>query len=167
MEPYLAQIMLFAGNFAPRGWAFCDGQILQISSNAALFALLGTTYGGDGVRTFALPDLRGRVPVHAGATAGTGLTPRTAGQAFGAETVTLTVQQLPAHTHGTSYELPHTEVMTTATPAVPVAYDRDPSSVTAVLQSHLTGGGQPVAISQPSLGLHYIIATSGIFPSRD
>ena len=96
-EPFVGEIRMFAGNFAPRGFAFCDGQLLAISQNDALFALLGTTYGGDGRTTFALPDLRGRVPVHAGS--GPGLTRRTLGQRAGSEQETLTLSQIPAHNH--------------------------------------------------------------------
>lgn len=98
-DPLLGEIMLFAGNFAPRGWALCNGQLLAISQNQALFSILGTTYGGDGRTTFALPDLRGRLPMHAGS--GPGLTPRRLGEMGGAETRTLNINQLPAHTHDT------------------------------------------------------------------
>lgn len=97
MEPFIAQIILFGGNFVPKGWAFCDGQVLPINAYPALFGLLGTTYGGDGRTTFALPDLRGRVPAHAGN--GPGLSPRRIGQMFGTETVTLTANQIPTHSH--------------------------------------------------------------------
>jgi len=96
-EPFLATIIMFGGNFAPRGWAFCDGQLLAVASNQALFSLLGTTYGGDGRTTFGLPDLRGRVPLHEGT--GSGLTPRSLGSKGGAETHIITVPQLPAHKH--------------------------------------------------------------------
>lgn len=97
MDPFIAQIMMFGGNFAPRGWAFCDGQLLSIAQHTALFSLLGTTYGGDGRTTFGLPDLRGRVPVHPGH--GPGLTPRHLGERSGAETNTLTTTQMPTHFH--------------------------------------------------------------------
>ena len=96
-EPFVGEIRMFAGNFAPRGWAFCDGQLLATSQNDALFSLLGTIYGGDGRTTFGLPDLRGRIPVHAGT--GPGLSPRRLGAKAGAEKVTLTVNELPSHTH--------------------------------------------------------------------
>ena len=164
METFLGTILLFAGNFAPRGWAFCNGQLLPINQNQALFSLLGTTYGGDGRTTFALPDLRGRVPVHAGQ--GTGLTNRTQGQSFGAESVTLTVGQLPAHTHPNTSELPHVGEMPNPTPEVAIAFNRDAAMTTVTIQSGPAGGGQPVAISPPSLALNYIIALEGIYPSR-
>ncbi len=105
-EPFVAQISLFGGNFAPRGWAFCDGQLLAISQNTALFSLLGTTYGGDGRTTFALPDMRGRALLHAGG--GPGLTFRGLGDKSGAEEITLTVQQMPSHNHGASVSPPQT-----------------------------------------------------------
>ena len=97
MEPFIGQIMMFSGNFAPRGWAFCDGQLLAIAQNSALFSIVGTTYGGDGRTTFGLPDLRGRTPVHQGN--GPGLPPVSLGQKGGAASTTLIVQNLPAHTH--------------------------------------------------------------------
>src|SRR5687767_4659649 len=109
-EPFIAQITLFAGNFAPRGWAFCQGQILSIAQNTALFSLLGTTYGGDGQTTFALPDLRGRVPVGTGQ--GPGLSPYQAGQKSGVENTTLLSTQMPAHVHTAN---------TTVTPASTLA----------------------------------------------
>lgn len=103
MDPFLAQIVMFGGNFAPRGWSFCDGQLLSIASNTALFSILGTTFGGDGRTTFALPDLRGRVAIHSGnRSAGPGLTPRPLGQRSGQESVTLNQLQIPSHTHFTS-----------------------------------------------------------------
>ena len=97
MDPFIGQIKIFGGNLVPRGYAFCDGQLLAISSNEDLFSLLGTTYGGDGRTTFGLPDLRGRVPVHMGT--GAGLSPRPWGQKAGAQSVTLSVPELPQHTH--------------------------------------------------------------------
>ena len=96
-DPFIAEIIMFGGNFAPRGWAFCDGQLLSISSNSALFSILGTTYGGDGRTTFGLPDLRGRVAMHPGS--GPGLTQRRLGEKSGMETVTLTTNQIPSHNH--------------------------------------------------------------------
>lgn len=99
VEPYLGQIEYYGFNFAPRGWALCDGQILPINQNQSLYSLLGTTFGGDGRTTFALPDMRGRVPVHDGGSAGPGLTRRALGSKGGLETVTLTAAQIPSHTH--------------------------------------------------------------------
>src|SRR4051812_1587744 len=99
-EPYIGEIMMFAGNFAPRGWALCDGSLLSISQNTALFSILGTTFGGNGQTTFGLPDLRGRLPMHPGQ--GPGRTGRTLGESGGAETVTLNTTQMPAHTHTAS-----------------------------------------------------------------
>lgn len=141
-EPYLGEVDLFAGNFAPRGWALCDGQILPIDQHQSLFSLLGTTYGGDGRTTFGLPDLRGRTAVHPGT--GTGLTSRQPGERFGAQNVTLTVGQLPAHSHTIQSPLLHRDFVT---------FD--------------TGGNQPHTNMQPSLGLNYTIALQGVFPSRN
>lgn len=99
MDPFLAQIVMFGGNFAPRGWAFCNGQLLAISQNSALFSLLGTTYGGDGRTSFGLPDLRGRAPIHSGSSTGPGLSTYRLGQRGGLEYVNLNVTQIPSHTH--------------------------------------------------------------------
>jgi microcystin-dependent protein len=166
-SPYIAQITLFAGNFAPRGWAFCDGQIMSISQNTALFSLLGTTYGGDGRVTFALPDLRGRAPVHAGSSGGPGLTPRLLGEQGGEEAHTLTQSEMPSHAHGGHAS---TGDQTTNRPAG--AYPAR-GGVYASTQDTTTGpgeqigSGQPHANMQPYLGLNYIIAVEGIFPSRN
>ena len=168
MEPLIGQIILFGGNFAPRGWAFCDGQLLPISSNSALFSILGITYGGDGRTTFALPDLRGRVPMHAGS--GPGLSPRSIGQKTGVENVTLTGAQIPSHTHDMKASpLPPD----TATPGNTVL------GATQIYQSTTSplvdlnagsvgsyGGSQSHDNMQPSLVTNYIIALQGIFPSR-
>lgn len=162
-EPFIGEIRMFGGNFAPRGWAFCHGQLLPINDNQALFSLLGTTYGGDGRSTFQLPDLRGRVPVGQGQ--GPGLSARQLGEQFGQEQVTLTTAQIPAHTHTTEHTLPLTN------PAAPmaekaVAYNPDPAAAVTQIQSASTGGGQPFSASQPSIGINYIIALMGIYPSR-
>ena len=164
MEPLLATIILFAGNFAPRGWLFCHGQILSVRENTALFSLIGNTYGGDGVTTFALPDLRGRVPVGAGQ--GPGLTNRTPGQAFGAEQVTLLNAQLPLHTHGIPVELPPEITTALPPPNTILGYNRVPGAMVGTVQSAPAGGGMPVGTVPPSLGLNYIIAAEGIYPSR-
>lgn len=174
-EPYLGEISLFAGNFAPRGWAFCNGQLLAISQNTALFSILGTTYGGNGQTTFALPDLRGRAPLSAGQ--GPGLSDYQLGEAGGQETVTLLSAQIPAHTHSLNafndkgdQSLPGNNV-----PAVVVdssngtANAYTASSANTVMSPTAigaTGGNQPHENRQPYLALNYIIALEGIFPSR-
>ena len=167
-EPFLGQITLFAGNFAPRGWAFCAGQILSIAQNTALFSILGTTYGGNGQTTFALPDLRGRVPVGPGQ--GPGLSIVNLGQTGGTETTQLTVNQLPQHSHpagatqaGASSTRPAGGV-----PSAGGSYAA--SSDGSTLNPNFigpTGGGQPFDTRQPYLGVNYIIALEGIFPSRN
>ena len=166
-QPYVGEIRMFAGNFAPAGWMFCDGQLLPISENETLFNLIGTTYGGDGQSNFALPDLRGRIPVHMGS----GFT---LSETSGVETVTLTVQQIPAHSHvlsGTSNfastSSPQGGVPAAASVANVDAYGTDqplspvsPSSVGAV------GGSQPHNNFQPYLCISFIISLFGIFPSQ-
>jgi len=173
-EPFIGEIRMFAGNFAPRGWAFCDGQLLAVSQNDALFSLLGTTYGGDGRTTFGLPDLRGRIPVHAGSGAGPGLTPRPIGQKYGSENVTLTVNQLPVHEHearvlsnpGDSGNPENRHWAATST-APPYYSDTGPNLPMAggVLTS--AGGGQTHTNMMPFLCVHFIIALMGIYPSRN
>jgi microcystin-dependent protein len=165
-EPFLGSIILFAGNFAPRGWAFCNGQILVISQNTALFSLLGTTYGGDGQTTFALPDLRGRVPNHFGQ--GPGLSNYDLGQVGGVETVTLTSAQFPAHTHAqpaTNGEQT-TNRPNAALPARGGVYANE-SDGSALHPTSSVGGGQPHDNLSPYLTLNYIIALEGIYPSRN
>ena len=167
-DPFIGEIRLFAGNFAPDGWAFCDGQLLQIADNDALYQLIGTTYGGDGQSTFALPDLRGRLPVGTGQ--GAGLTNRPLGQRAGTEAVSLTTAQMPAHTHRA---LASSAAATTSSPrgAVPAAggaYAAAPDAST-VLDDNLTGGAGKGATHpnlQPSLAVSYIISLFGIFPSQ-
>jgi microcystin-dependent protein len=170
-EAYLGEIRMFAGNFAPRGWALCNGQLLSISQNTALFSLLGTTYGGNGTTTFALPDLQGRVPVHAGS--GPGLTPRILGERSGEETHTLTVSEIPSHAHSL---LADSSVGTTSAPGGMV-HARNaagipnfgPHTTTQMQQGVVgsAGGSQPHTIMQPYLVINYIIALEGIFPSRN
>ena len=169
MEPYLAQIILFAGNFAPRGWAFCHGQILPISQNQALFSLLGTTYGGDGRTSFALPDLRGRVPISQGT--GPGLPSYSLGQKTGSHENFLTTNQIPPHNHGVS--LPAKEEANTDTPnghfiagAGFDGFGTTSDTTMGALPQNNVGGNQPINNMQPSLGLNYIIALTGLFPSR-
>lgn len=165
-EPFIAQITMFGGNFAPRGWAFCDGQLLSVSSNTALFSLLGTTYGGDGRTTFALPDLRGRFPMHAGT--GPGLTPRTQGQKSGTESHNITVNQLPAHNHNLASSN-EGEATSPAGNILAVSDDRNYVHGTGVPMgpSGNTGGGQAVNHMPPFVTVRFIIALVGIYPSRD
>jgi microcystin-dependent protein len=168
-EPFLGQIYLVPYNFAPRGFAFCAGQILPIAQNTALFSLLGTTYGGNGQTTFALPDLRGRVPVGTGQ--GPGLSNIDLGQVGGSETATLTQNQLPAHNHLASA----TQATGTSTrpssqfPAAGQAIYGAPSDGTTLNPAFIqnAGGSQPFSIRSPYLGLNYVIALQGIFPSRN
>lgn len=167
MEGYIAEIRLFAGNFAPKGWAFCQGQVMSIAQNTALFSLLGTTYGGNGQTTFALPDLRGRVPVGTGD--GPGTSPRQLGEVGGQERVTLTRAQMPAHNHTLAVRAADT---TTKSPEE--GYNSNgggygaPATATAPADAiGVTGGNQPVDVMPPFVGLNYIICLYGIYPSRD
>jgi len=167
-EPFIGSIILFAGNFAPRGYAFCDGQLLPISQNTAIFSILGTTYGGNGQTTFALPDLRGRVPVHVGA--GPGLSPVVLGETSGAETITLTQGQMPQHNHMVAASNGAATGSRPANnfPANGGAYAATSDGTTmnvAMVQN--AGGSQPHENRQPYLGLSFIIALQGIFPSRN
>ncbi|SEA00892.1 Microcystin-dependent protein [Arachidicoccus rhizosphaerae] len=188
MEEYLGVIKIFAGNFAPRGWAFCNGQLLSIASNTALFSLLGTVYGGDGITTFALPDLRSRVPVHAGASAGPGLQPYNLGQAIGTETTTLLTSNLPPHTHpvmasmsvdkGNASVPAASQNSTLAAPGyqngrtfeATLGYSAsEPNTQIGGLAVSvgITGSGIPINNIQPSLGVNYIICLAGVYPTRD
>lgn len=168
-SPYLGQITLFPYNFAPRGWAFCGGQILSIAQNTALFSLLGTTYGGNGQTTFALPDLRGRVPVSSGQ--GPGLSNYTLGEISGTETVTLNLTQIPSHNHQVSClnsDATSGKPSGNILAAGPTAYVQPPgNSFMAAAMIQPAGGNQPIGILQPSLCLNYCIALEGIFPSRN
>jgi len=195
-DPFIAEIIMFGGNFAPRGWAFCDGQLLSIAQNTALFSLLGTTYGGDGRTTFGLPDLRGRVAMHPGS--GPGLTTRRLGEKSGVETVTLTTNQIPSHNHtatatasgtgtGTSYGTDTqgdsgftggntwahvgANLYKDATPNVAmkagnVTLDNLTVTVDNVTVNN-TGGSQNHTNIQPYLCVNFIIALQGTFPSRN
>lgn len=169
MEGYLAQIIMFGGTFAPRGWANCEGQLLAISSNSALFSLIGTIYGGDGRTTFALPDLRGRVPVGIGN--GPGLSSYPQGQKSGTENNTLSIGQLPSHNHTVS--LPAKEEANAEVPTGNViagagfdGFGTTSDTNMAALPVGNTGGSQPINNVQPVLGMRYIICIQGIFPSR-
>jgi microcystin-dependent protein len=170
MDPFIGQIQAFGFNFPPRGWAFCDGQLLSISQNAALFSLLGTTYGGDGRTTFALPDLRGRSIVHAGQ--GPGLNSITQGEREGSENIILTVNNLPAHNHNVSVAVNsgsgEESSSTSYLASHANAFSEVPTSdaVLAGVNQTNVGGNQPVNIRNPFLGIYVCIALQGIFPSR-
>lgn len=173
-EPFTAEIRIFAGNFAPRGWAFCDGQLLPIAQNTALFSLIGTTYGGDGRTTTALPNLQGRAPMHPGR--GPGLTSRRLGEKVGTETVTLVEAQIPNHTHtaraanqfGGNVDTP-TNTTAFNRASAGFAYHVDATTNLGDLASETlatTGGGQAHTNLQPFLTLNFIIALVGTYPSR-
>jgi microcystin-dependent protein len=169
---YVGQILMVGFNFAPSGWALCNGQLLTISQNEVLYTLIGTTYGGNGTTNFALPDLRGRVPIHPGQ--GIGLSNYSIGQSGGAETTTLNVNNLPSHNHGievsntngtvryggeptrTLAGLPNVDMYTTLAPTRAM----NPATITS------TGGNQPAPNLQPYLSVNFIIALTGIFPSQ-
>ncbi len=172
MNPYLGEIRIFGGNFAPKGWALCNGELLSISSNTALFSVLGTTYGGDGIRTFALPNLQSRAPVHWGQ--GAGLSEYVLGQPGGAENVTLTQQQMPQHNHtmGTlsapgTVARPNTQLLAQSTSGS--VYGPAPSDGSALNQAAIgfAGSNQPHANLQPYLAVTFMIALEGIYPSRN
>lgn len=169
-EPFVGEIRMFAGNFAPRGWAFCDGQLLAVSQNDALFSLLGTIYGGDGRTTFGLPDLRGRIPIHAGT--GPGLSPRRLGGKGGAEKVTLTVNQLPSHTHAMQASSdpattpnPQGAVLSESLTSTPYIQDTQLVSLSSESITNV-GGSRSHTNLMPFLCIHFIIALVGIYPSR-
>ncbi len=171
MDPFIGQIVMFAGNFAPRSWAFCDGQLLPISSNTALFSILGTTYGGDGRTTFGLPDLRGRVPMHPGN--GPGLSSRRLGQQLGAETTTLSVANMPSHSHsmtassnGPAQGAPAGGSLPTNGRGEPNIYAAGAGTTPMGSSTTSAGGNQSFNNVQPSLCVNYIIALFGTFPSR-
>ena len=163
-QPYVGEIRMFAGNFAPAGWMFCEGQLLPISENETLFQLMGTTYGGDGQSTFALPDLRGRIPLHQG----NGFTLAETG---GAEEITLTVSQIPAHSHPLlasgdtgNQASPANSLTSNSQGAIP--YREDAPTVNMNAQTvAATGGSQPHTNFQPYLCVDFIISLFGIFPS--
>jgi microcystin-dependent protein len=177
-EPFIGQIILFGGNFAIRGYAMCNGQILSIAQNTALFSILGTTYGGNGQTTFALPDLRGRVPIHFGQ--GPGLPSVSLGEMAGSNNQTLNINQIPAHSHlvGANANNGNDSLPANAYPAAAIIPTDGNKSVNAFNTGtdgttmnpgvvRPTGGNQPFSIMQPYLGLNYLIALEGIFPSRN
>lgn len=167
-DPYVGEIRMFAGNFAPADWAFCDGSLLDISTYDVLFQLIGTTYGGDGASTFALPDLRGRAPVHTGQ--GNGLSRYVLGQSGGQERVTLTTPQLPSHTHPASASVAaatsgdpggHTWAATSSP-----AFGTGPAATLRADALAQAGGSQPHENRPPSLAVSFIIALYGVFPTQ-
>ena len=169
-EPYVGEIRMFAGSFPPVGWAFCDGQTMAVAENETLFNLIGTTYGGDGVETFALPDLRGRVPVHMGQ--GPGLSQNNQiGDEFGAETVTLTTQQIPTHRHalqastagGTTARA--SGAVLASAPAAAAFVGDAPNTALAPNSAAGQGGSQPHDNMPPYVAISYIISLFGAFPS--
>ncbi len=171
-EPFIGQIMMVGFNFAPRGWALCNGQLLSIAQNTALFSLLGTYYGGNGQTTFALPDLRGRMPIHQGQ--GPGLTPRTIGENGGEETVTLNRGELPQHNHTVNVQSSpgNSTTPTNNYPAGSSARDNiysnaAPNATMNANEIGFTGGNQPHDNMSPYLTVNFIIALEGIYPSRD
>lgn len=180
MNPFLAQIIMFGGTFAPRGWAFCDGQLLPINANQALFSLLGCTYGGDCRTTFALPDFRGRAPVHSGnGSSGPGLTPRSLGAGGGTETNTLLTQNMPSHNHNPRLRA-ESAAGSTGNPtnnllgvvitggdiyAPPVPAAEVDMSADGIVSNNV-GNSTAVNNMQPYRVINYIIALQGTFPSR-
>lgn len=172
MEGMLAEIRMFGGNFAPRSWALCEGQLLPIAQNSALFSLLGTIYGGDGRTTFALPDMRGRSPMGNGS--GPGLTPRREGQKGGSETVTLAVTQMPSHSHliGATEEDADTNeanghILCNSVGST-MYFDGNIENNVNLKSTTVrnTGGNQPHNNLHPFLVVNFIICTQGVFPSR-
>ena len=170
-EPFVGEIRMFGFNFAPQGWALCNGQLLPISQNQALFSLLGTTYGGDGTTTFALPNLQSRVPVHQGQ--GAGLSPYAQGQAGGAETVTLAAAQMPGHSHpvkasssAAAADKPGGRVLARSGSHI---YAPEPDTSTVMNANMLgdTGGSEPHDNIAPYLTVSFCIALEDIFPARN
>ncbi|MEC7964574.1 MAG: tail fiber protein [Pseudomonadota bacterium] len=169
-EPFVGEIRMFAGNFAPRGWAFCDGQLLAVSQNDALFSLFGTIYGGDGRTTFGLPDMRGRIPLHQGT--GPGLSPRRLGAKGGEENVTLTVNQLTSHSHdlnaskqSANQASPTGRVLATG---VGVRFYREQAQDVDMASTMVanTGGSRSHTNLMPALCVNFIVSLFGIYPSR-
>ena len=167
-EPFIAEVRIFAGNFAPRNWAFCDGQLLPIAQNTALFSIVGTTFGGDGRTTLGLPNLQGRAAMHPGR--GPGLTSRRLGESGGVENVTLTTQQIPSHEHSVNAS---SDVATLASPIDKSFADTDTvnhygpkadeENFAAVSN---VGSSRPHNVMQPYIAMNYIIALQGTYPSR-
>jgi microcystin-dependent protein len=173
MDPFVAEIRIFPFNFAPKGWAFCDGQLLPLSQNTALFSLLGTTYGGDGKSNFALPNMQGNAPMHPGQ--GPGLSLHDLGETGGSETVTLLESEIPAHSHGLM-AAPPASLVAIPSPAVSLARSRGFNAYQSNTSANLVpmsdnaiapaGGDQPHNNMQPYLTLNFCIALQGVFPPR-
>jgi microcystin-dependent protein len=172
-NPFLGEIRMFSGNFAPRGWAMCNGQLLSISQNTALFSILGTTYGGNGTSTFALPNLQGRVPIHVGQ--GAGLSLYNLGQQAGVENVALTQGQMPTHNHtvnavasGGNQASPASGSLAIESTGTSLDYSTvTPTSPMNAAMLSTSGSGQPHTNIQPYLCVNFIIALVGIYPSRN
>ncbi len=172
-EPFIGEIRIFAGNFAPRGWQLCQGQILPIAQNTALFSILGVTYGGNGQTTFALPDLRGRYPMQQGQ--GPGLSPRALGEQGGTETVTLLSNQMPAHNHAlvcsnaqADQGTPEGNVLAADQGGTTFNFVAAPINATMnPVTIGVAGGSQPHSNMSPFLAINFIIALEGIYPSRN
>lgn len=171
MDPYIGEIRIFAGMFAPKNWAICDGQLIAISQNTALFSVLGIKYGGDGENTFALPDLRDRVPMHWGA--GPGLTPRQIGDIGGESRVTLTQLEMPRHGHtanaSDSTDQPSPGGAVWGSPggrSDPSMYNQEPDTNMNPQALQMAGGNQSHNNMQPYLGLNFIISLYGNYPSK-
>jgi len=165
MQPYLGEIRMFAGNFAPQGWAFCNGQLMAIADNTALYSLLGTTYGGDGQTTFALPDLQGRIPVHLGNS-------YNLGQNGGAETVTLTVNQMPSHTHSVNAQSENGMVgnptnAVWASSSIKPYGTGTPNELMSASAISAVGGSQPHENMMPFACISFIISLEGVYPSQN
>jgi len=170
-EPFVGQLMMVAFNFCPTGWLPCNGQLLEIAQNQALYSLLGTTYGGDGKNTFALPDLRGRVPLDQGQ--GPGLSPYELGQTGGQETVTLTQAQMPAHNHhlfastgAATSSKPNGDALAN-TQSTHIYSTVHPAAAMNASSIGEAGGGKPFGIRQPYLTINYCIAVQGVYPPRN
>jgi microcystin-dependent protein len=170
-QPFIAEIRIFAGTFAPRSWAFCNGQLLPIAQNTALFSLVGTTYGGDGRTSFGLPNLQGRAPMHPGH--GAGLTSRRLGEFTGVETVSLNINQAPAHNHAARgsenaavANAPANNYVARGGSRGVSSYLNADTAVGAIKELLPTGGGQAHNNVQPYLALNFIIALQGLYPSR-
>lgn len=170
MDPFIGEIRPFAGNYAPRDWAFCAGQLLQIAEYTALFSIITTTYGGDGMTNFALPDLRGRAVMHQGT--GAGLTPRTINEITGTSTVTLIESEMPSHTHApqarniANQKVTEGNVWGSVSPFSPSIYSPTPNTSMNPQAISPTGGTQSHNNMQPYLGLNFIIALDGVYPSK-